>query len=89
MLQADTTLVTLLRNVVEGASDDDGWAVLASVGHTITKQRPDFGARSYGYAKLSDLIAATELFALDRRRTSDDKPAVIYIRDKARTAPSP
>jgi len=85
-LQADTALVSLLRNVIEAASDDDGWAVLASVGHIITKQRPDFDARSYGHAKLSDLIAATELFTLDRRRPSDDKPAVIYVQDKVRTA---
>jgi uncharacterized LabA/DUF88 family protein len=82
-LQADTALVTLLRNVVEAASDDDGWAVLATVGHIITKQRPDFDARSYGHAKLSDLIAATELFKIDKRRPADDKAAVIYVQDKA------
>ena len=83
-LKQDTALVNLLRNAVEGASDDDGWAALASVGHIITKQRPDFDSRNYGYAKLSELIAATTLFELDRRSPGDGKPRIIYVRDKRR-----
>ncbi|QFU86793.1 NYN domain protein [Amycolatopsis sp. YIM 10] len=81
-LKQDTALVRQLRNAVEAASDEDGWAVLAAVGHIITKQRPDFDSRNYGYAKLSDLIAATTLFELDRRSPGDGKPAVIYALDK-------
>ncbi|MGP4025746.1 NYN domain-containing protein [Actinomadura sp. 3N407] len=81
-LKQDTALVNLLRNAVEGASDEDGWAALASVGHIITKQRPEFDSRNYGYAKLSDLIAATTLFELDRRSPGDGKPGIIYVRDK-------
>jgi uncharacterized LabA/DUF88 family protein len=80
-LKEDTALVNQLRNAVEAASDDDGWASLASVGHIITKQRPDFDSRNYGYAKLSDLMAATTLFELDRRSPGDGKPGVIYARD--------
>jgi uncharacterized LabA/DUF88 family protein len=83
-LKGDTALVNLLRNAIEAASDDDGWSMLASVGHIVTNQRPDFDARSYGYAKLSELIAATTLFELDRRSPSDGKPAVVYVRDKRR-----
>ncbi len=82
ILKADTSLVKQLRNAVEAASDDDGWAALASVGHIITKQQPDFDSRSYGYAKLSDLMAATTLFDLDRRSPGDGKPGIIYARDK-------
>ncbi len=81
-LKGDTALVNQLRNAVEAASDDDGWASLASVGHIITKQRPDFDSRNYGYAKLSDLMAATTLFEVDRRSPGDGKPGVIYARDK-------
>ncbi|HVB46299.1 MAG TPA: NYN domain-containing protein [Streptosporangiaceae bacterium] len=82
MLKRDTALVSQLRNAVEAASDDDGWAMLAAVGHIITKQRPDFDSRNYGYAKLSDLMAATTLFELDRRSSGDGKPGIIYARDK-------
>jgi uncharacterized LabA/DUF88 family protein len=81
-LKADTALVNQLRNAVQAFSDDDGWASLANVGHIITKQRPDFDSRNYGYAKLSDLVAATALFELDRRTPGDGKPGVIYVRDK-------
>ncbi|WP_173166985.1 NYN domain-containing protein [Phytohabitans suffuscus] len=83
-LKGDTALVNQLRNAVEAGSDDDGWASLAHVGHILTKQSPDFDARNYGYAKLSDLITATKLFETERRNSADGKPAVIYIRDKRR-----
>ncbi|HEX6526832.1 MAG TPA: NYN domain-containing protein [Streptosporangiaceae bacterium] len=83
-LKGDASLVNMLRNAVEASSDDDGWALLGSVGNIITKQRPDFDSRNYGYAKLSDLMAATTLFDLERRAPGDGKAAVIYARDKRR-----
>src|SRR4051794_6495117 len=81
-LKGDTALVKQLRNAVEAASDDDGWAALSGVGNIITKQSPDFDSRNYGYAKLSDLITATTLFELDSRSPGDGKPVNIYARDK-------
>jgi hypothetical protein len=86
-LKNDTTLVTLLRDTVEAASGDDGWANLAAVGHYLTKRRPDFDSRTYGYARLTDLITATTLFEVDRRLPGDGKPAVVYIRDRRRPIP--
>ena len=83
-LKGDTTLVTLLRNAVEAASDDDGWATLSAVGSIITKQRPEFDSRTYGYSKLSDLINATTLFEVDRRATGEGKQSTIYVRDRRR-----
>ena len=83
-LKGDAALVNLLRNAVEAASDDDGWAPLGGVGNIITKQRPDFDPRDYGYAKLSDLVTATTLFDLDRRSPGDGKPGIPYVRDNRR-----
>ncbi|MDX3660081.1 NYN domain-containing protein [Streptomyces sp. ID05-26A] len=83
-LKGDTTLVHLLRNAVEAASDDDGWATLAAVGSIITKQRPEFDSRTYGYSKLSDLITATTLFEVDRRTPGEGKQSSIYVRDRRR-----
>ena len=88
-LKRDAALVNLLRNAVEAGSDDDGWAPLGGVGNIITKQRPDFDSRTYGYAKLSDLMAATTLFDLERRGPGDGKAAVIYARDNRRRNQSP
>jgi uncharacterized LabA/DUF88 family protein len=82
-LKGDAALVSQLRTAVEAASDEDGWATLANVGQIITKQRPDFDSRSYGYPKLSDLVTATTLFELNRRDAGGGKP-VIHIRDKRR-----
>jgi uncharacterized LabA/DUF88 family protein len=86
-LKADTALVSRLRNAMEAASDDDGWAQLASVGQIITNQSPDFDSRTYGYAKLSDLMAATTLFDLERRSPGEGKSAVIYAKDKRQPTP--
>jgi uncharacterized LabA/DUF88 family protein len=83
-LKRDTALVNLLRNAVEAASDDDGWAALATIGNIITNQRPDFDSRTYGYAKLSDLIDATTLFELERRSAGDGKPGIVFAREKPR-----
>lgn len=92
-LKGDTGLLNLLRNAIEAASDEDGWAALANVGHIITKQRPDFDSRTWGYAKLSDLVAATTLFDVDRRVPGNGKPTIVYVRDKrrktTRKAPTP
>ncbi|MGX7670401.1 OST-HTH/LOTUS domain-containing protein [Plantactinospora sp. DSM 117369] len=60
-LKNDTDLVTLLRDSVEAASGDDGWANLAAIGQYLTKRRPDFDSRTYGHAKLTDLVRATTL----------------------------
>jgi uncharacterized LabA/DUF88 family protein len=81
-LKADNALVSRLRNAIEAASDDDGWAQLASVGQIITNQSPDFDSRTYGYAKLSDLMAATTLFDVERRSPGEGKSTVIYAKDK-------
>lgn len=64
-LRQDTKLVSLLRDAVEAEKEDDGWSNLAAVGHNINN-RASFDQRNYGYAKLSALIEATELFELRR-----------------------
>ena len=65
-LRCDTRLVNALRNAATAISDEEGWAALAAVGHHINKNWPDFDQRNYGYAKLGDLVIASELFELRR-----------------------
>src|SRR6476469_3192608 len=60
-LRQDGGLVRLLRNAVSRAADDDGWASVAEVGNRISNQS-SFDSRNHGYASLSKLIKATELF---------------------------
>lgn len=66
-LRGDAKLINGLRTSVTTASGEDGWANLAVVGSLMRKQHPDFDSRNWGYAKLSDLIRATELFLLQPR----------------------
>jgi uncharacterized LabA/DUF88 family protein len=83
-LKRDSELVGLLRGAIEAASDDDGLAPLSSIGNIITNRRPDFDSRSWGYAKLSDLIKATSLFSIERHAPAGAKQAIVYAREKRR-----
>jgi len=81
-LKRDTKLVAFLRNALEAASDDSGWAHLGAVGSNIAKQSPEFDPRNYGFSKLGELAIATKLFEVDERVQRDGHSRSIYIRDK-------
>ncbi|MBN2122810.1 MAG: NYN domain-containing protein [Deltaproteobacteria bacterium] len=83
-LKGDAKLVNLLRSALEAASDETGWAQLGAVGSNIAKQAPEFDPRNYGYSKLGELAAATRLFDVDERVSSDGHSKSIYVRDKRR-----
>lgn len=58
----------LLRQAIDQASDDAGWANLGAVGNYVNKVQPDFDARLYGCKKLSDLFRKhTQLFQVEER----------------------
>lgn len=80
-LRSDTKLVSGLRASVATASGEDGWADLAALGSLMRKQQPDFDSRNWGYAKLSDLVKATELFTVELRPSGNPR-----VRDKKQTA---
>ena len=48
----------LLRTAWDKFQDEDGYAYVSSAGKFLKRARPDFDARTYGYAKLSVLIMA-------------------------------
>ena len=60
----------LLRQAIEEASDEQGWAHLGSVGSYVNKVRPNFDPRLYGKKKLSDLLRQhPRHFAMEERST--------------------
>ncbi|HVT32822.1 MAG TPA: OST-HTH/LOTUS domain-containing protein, partial [Rhodanobacteraceae bacterium] len=81
-LKQDKRLRTLLRNAVDAASDDSGWAHLGAVGNIIAKQAPDFDSRNFGYRKLSDLLAASGTFDLEKRKVGDGSTTSTYVRSR-------
>ncbi len=75
-LRADTKLVALLRDAVGAAIREDGWATIGAVGVHLNKQ-PAFSLKKHGYANLSKLLKATELFEM-----RDEGTTAISVRDK-------
>ena len=58
--------------------DGDGWVSVGGIGNRLRNAYPDFDQRTYGYAKLSDLIRATGRFEVE----AGDRGAM-RIRDRA------
>lgn len=83
-LKGDARLLGRIRTAVQDASDDDGWAPLGVVGQIILKQNPDFDPRTYGHAKLSELLSATGLFDLQRSGRGDGTSGAVYVSDRRR-----
>ena len=81
-LKGDSRLANLLRNALEAASDESGWAHLGAVGSNIANQAPDFDPRNYGYQKLGELMQAVQLFEIEKRPKPGGQSAVIFVRDK-------
>jgi uncharacterized LabA/DUF88 family protein len=83
-LANDKRLATLLRNAVEASSDDSGWANLSPVGSQIAKQAPDFDPRNYGFRKLRELVAASNLFDIEERLIGAGPGKAVYLRERDR-----
>lgn len=66
-LRRDNRLVRMLRTAVDEAADDDGWAQLSRVSDQIRNQS-SFEPSNYGYAKLSALVEAIDLFEVQREQ---------------------
>ncbi|RKX34104.1 MAG: hypothetical protein DRP71_08245 [Verrucomicrobia bacterium] len=80
-LKQDTKLMTVLRNAVETAADEDGWARLGPVGSHISNQG-SFDSRNYGFSKLSDLFSAIDLFEVEKSKKAN--VTVYSVRNRRR-----
>ncbi len=75
MLKEDRQLIGMLRDAVKATQDEAGWARVAAVG-THIGNKLSFDARNYGYASLTKLMAATQVFEL-----RDEGTARVAVRD--------
>ncbi len=80
-LKQDARLVMLLRNAVQAAADDEGWARVGAVGTQIANQA-SFDHRNYGYSTLTKLLVATQLFDI-----SDEGKSSVMVRGKKLSRP--
>ncbi|MBB4228395.1 OST-HTH/LOTUS domain-containing protein [Rhizobium mongolense] len=67
----------MIQKAVEASADEDGRANLARVGDHLAKQSPDFDARNYGFARLSDLVKASGILEVER---TGEHPKVVMVR---------
>jgi uncharacterized protein (TIGR00288 family) len=66
-LDVDAALVDMLSEAWKASKrDEKGFASLGEVGHRVSA-RSSFDARSYGFARLSDLVASLPQFQSERR----------------------
>jgi uncharacterized LabA/DUF88 family protein len=65
-LQPPSAAIPLLRKVIAQMDDEDGWVGLGGVGQRLANLAPDFDPRTYGHAKLGDLVRKTGAFEVDR-----------------------
>jgi hypothetical protein len=70
----------LLRQAIEEASDEEGWAHLGAMGAYLNKIKPNFDPRLYGQKKLSDLLRKqSKHFNVIERETSPGVKA-LFVR---------
>jgi len=63
--------------------DDTGWAYLGTFGSYLTKLKPDFDSRLYGFKKLSDLVRGKpEIFETEERVHPGSNAKDLYLRSK-------
>ncbi|SKC01924.1 OST-HTH/LOTUS domain-containing protein [Sphingobacterium nematocida] len=81
--KVDKKIVTLIVNSVDDLADETGWTFLGSLGSFISKKKPDFDPRNYGFNKLYDLIKYINRFEIDERDSGGHKHVKhIYLRLK-------
>lgn len=80
---ANKAPVGFIAKILDDISDEDGWVHLGALGTNITRLRPAFDPRTYGFKKLSDLIKGHPAsFELETRATTAAGGSVIYVRHR-------
>ncbi len=81
--KVDKQTVKMIINSVDALADETGWAFLGSLGNFISKKKPDFDPRNYGFNKLYDMIRYMNKFQIDERESAGHKHVKhIYLRLK-------
>lgn len=81
--RAPSQATPLIKTAMAQLDDDDGWVALGGIGQRLAVLNSDFDPRTYGFAKLGDLVEKTGAFEIDRSRGRG-----VYVRMKAKRRPS-
>nr|WP_288453553.1 NYN domain-containing protein [uncultured Pseudomonas sp.] len=75
--------IDFITKVIDDIDDEDGWVQLGLLGSNISKLKPAFDARLYGFKKLSDLIKGhPKRFELKIRSSGASSGEALYVRNR-------
>lgn len=78
MPTCDESLKKLIKDAIESASEEDGWANLGGVGSYIPRVDSSFDPRNYGFSKLGKLITSLDYVKVEQR-TMESGHQNIYV----------
>jgi hypothetical protein len=65
-LKSVAELNALILTVLKEIKNQNGWYNVGQLSQGITKMKPDFKPKNYGYSKFSSLIKSTDLFVFNK-----------------------
>ena len=79
LVRSRTQAARLIAAIIADMDEDgDGWVAVGGLGDRLRNAYPDFDQRTYGFAKLSDLVRATGRFEVQT-----GTGGAMRVRDKA------
>lgn len=79
----DNQTIEFIEETLEAIGDDDGWAFLGDVGNLISKKKPEFDPRNYGFAKLTPMLKSmSDIIETDERESDKRGIKHVYVRLK-------
>lgn len=82
LTKIDIKTIKLIEDSVDDLADESGWTFLGNLGNLISKKKPDFDPRNYGFTKLYPLIKHIGKFEIDERDTGVKNIRHIYLKLK-------
>lgn len=77
----DLKTIELIESTVEALGDDDGWAFLGDVGSLISRKKPEFDPRNYGFSKLTPMLKSmNDILEIDERDSDKKGIKHVYVR---------
>jgi len=78
-------LQSMLTKALNKTATDDDWSALGALGSHLNRTDPSFDSRTYGFAKLSDLVK-DQPFLETKTVEADSGQGQLWVRQKGRTA---
>ena len=77
----DLKTIELIESTIEALGDDDGWAFLGDVGSLISRKKPEFDPRNYGFSKLTPMLKSmNDILEIDERESDKKGIKHVYVR---------